>query len=95
MGTSGRRPAARRVHDVPAGRERPPGGWRPPDPARATGEALHEAIARAARTTWLVLEVGDGQAPAVAAMLRRHGYDDVRVSADVAGRERVVEGRRP
>jgi methylase of polypeptide subunit release factors len=41
-----------------------------------------------------VLEVGDGQARAVADALRALGYDEVRITADLAGRERVVEGRR-
>jgi release factor glutamine methyltransferase len=66
--------------------------WEPRE--ALVGEGLHEAIARAARTTWLVLEVGDGQAPDVAAALETLGYEDVRVTPDLAGRERVVEGRR-
>ena len=59
------------------------------------GAGLHEELARAARAPWLVLEVGDGQAGDVAATLRRLGYADVRITPDLAGRERVVEGRRP
>jgi release factor glutamine methyltransferase len=43
----------------------------------------------------VVLEVGDGQAPEVAATLRALGYEDVRSTPDLAGRERVVEGRAP
>jgi len=58
------------------------------------GTGFHEAIARAARTRFLVLEVGDGQAPAVEAALVREGYDGVAITRDLAGRERVVEGRR-
>ena len=42
----------------------------------------------------LVLECGDGQAPGLAAELGRLGYEDVRVTPDLAGVERVVEGRR-
>jgi release factor glutamine methyltransferase len=42
----------------------------------------------------LVLEVGDGQAPAVAVSLRALGYDEVATTVDLAGCERVVEGRR-
>ena len=42
----------------------------------------------------LVLEVGDGQAQATAALLARLGYADVRTTRDLAGRDRVVEGRR-
>jgi release factor glutamine methyltransferase len=58
------------------------------------GTGFHEAIARAARTRFLILEVGDGQAPSVAAALEREGYADVAIARDLAGRERVVEGRR-
>ena len=66
--------------------------WEPR--SAVVGEGLHEELARVARTTWLVLEVGDGQAPAVAEALRVLGYADVAVTRDLAGRERVVEGRR-
>jgi release factor glutamine methyltransferase len=43
----------------------------------------------------LVLECGDGQADDVAAGLRALGYEDVLATPDLAGRPRVVEGRRP
>ena len=66
--------------------------WEPRE--ALVGEGLHEELARIARTTWLVVEVGDGQAPGVADVLRRLGYVDVRVTPDLAGRERVVEGRK-
>jgi release factor glutamine methyltransferase len=64
------------------------------------GEGGHEAVARAALETLvpggaLVLEVGDGQARDVAARLRELGFREVLVSEDLAGRERVVEGRGP
>ena len=65
--------------------------WEPRE--ALVGEGLHERIAASARTTWLVLEVGDGQAGTTAASLERLGYVDVRVTCDLAGRERVVEGR--
>ena len=42
----------------------------------------------------LVLEVGDGQALATAAMLGGLGYADVATTPDLTGRDRVVEGRR-
>ena len=42
----------------------------------------------------LVLEVGDGQAQATAALLASLGYAEVRTTPDLAGRDRVVEGRR-
>jgi release factor glutamine methyltransferase len=67
--------------------------WEPRE--ALVGEGLHEQLARMARTTWLVLEVGAGQAQAVAAALERLGYVDVAVTPDLAGLERVVEGRRP
>jgi release factor glutamine methyltransferase len=55
---------------------------------------LHAELARRARTTWLVLEVGDGQAPGVVDVLAVHGYEQIAVTRDLAGTERVVEGRR-
>jgi methylase of polypeptide subunit release factors len=39
--------------------------------------------------------VGDGQAPAVAQSLRDLGYANVAATEDLAGRERVVDGRWP
>ncbi len=61
-------------------------------------EGAIDTIARTARDVlaadgWLVLEVGDGQADAVAASLGALGYTQVRISADLAGRPRIVEGR--
>ncbi|MGI8606473.1 MAG: peptide chain release factor N(5)-glutamine methyltransferase [Gaiellaceae bacterium] len=44
---------------------------------------------------WIVLECGDGQALALVAELRELGYDRATVSPDLAGVERVVEGRGP
>ena len=46
--------------------------------------------------TWpAVLEVGACQADDVSATLASLGYVDVRVTPDLAGIDRVVEGRRP
>ncbi|HEX5950466.1 MAG TPA: peptide chain release factor N(5)-glutamine methyltransferase [Actinomycetota bacterium] len=42
----------------------------------------------------LAVEIGETQGPAVADLLRR-SFTDVRVRADLAGRDRVVVGRRP
>jgi methylase of polypeptide subunit release factors len=42
-----------------------------------------------------VFEVADTQAPSVRDLLRRLGYQDVVITDDLAGRERVVDGRRP
>jgi release factor glutamine methyltransferase len=65
--------------------------WEPRE--ALVGEGLHEELARVARTTLLVLEVGDGQARDVERALERLGYVDVAITPDLAGRERVVEGR--
>ena len=46
-----------------------------------------------ARFGWLVLEVHEERAADAAAELERAGYSDVRVSQDLAGRDRIVEGR--
>jgi release factor glutamine methyltransferase len=59
------------------------------------GEGEHERLARAAKTRFVVFETGDDQAGDVAATLERLGYVDVAVTADLTGRARVVEGRRP
>ncbi len=59
-----------------------------------------EAVAHAALSVLrpgghVVLEAAGGRAGEVAAMLQALGYEDVRVTQDEAGIERVVEGRRP
>ena len=68
-------------------------GWEPEVALVGSGE--HERLARAAHARFVVLEAGDGQAPQVAAVLERLGFVDVAVTADLTGRARVVEGRRP
>ena len=62
------------------------------------GTAQTAAVARRALPLlipggWLVLEVGDGQAQDVADELGSLGYADVRITPDLAGRDRVVEAR--
>jgi release factor glutamine methyltransferase len=65
------------------------------EPREALVEAaLHEEIARRARTHRLVFEVGYGQAARVAATLEELGYSSVRITRDLNGTERVVEGER-
>jgi release factor glutamine methyltransferase len=65
------------------------------EPERALiGEGMHEQIARTAETRFLVFEVGDGQAHDVAAALKACAYSEVRITKDLAGKDRVVEGRR-
>ena len=71
------------------------------EPRLATvGEEQTELIARAAREVLvpggaLVLEVADGESGRVSALLRELGYEEVRAGQDLAGRDRVVEGRWP
>jgi release factor glutamine methyltransferase len=62
------------------------------------GVGVGEAIAKAARFVfspggWILLECGDGQAGSLVAGLERLGYRDVEATRDLAGRERIVEGR--
>ena len=62
------------------------------------GAGVTEAVARAARAVLrkggrLVLEVGDGQAEPVAALLEELGYDDAVVTPDLAAVDRVVDAR--
>jgi release factor glutamine methyltransferase len=66
--------------------------WEPRE--ALVGVGLHEQIARLARTRLLVLEVGECQAQDVAETLRSLNYTDVAVTPDLAGKPRVVEGRR-
>ncbi len=59
------------------------------------GRGEHERLARAARTRYVVFEAGDGQAAGIARLLDRLGYLDVATTADLTGRDRVVEGKLP
>ncbi len=68
-------------------------GWEPEVALLGSGE--HERLARAASADFIAFEVGDGQAPEVAAMLERLGCADVAITADLTGRGRVVEARLP
>jgi release factor glutamine methyltransferase len=58
------------------------------------GSGLHERLAEGARTRALVLEVGRGQADRVASALESFAYRNVRITPDLAGIARVVEGER-
>ena len=65
------------------------------EPERALlGNGFYEPIARTAHTRFLVFEVGAGQAADVEQVLHHAGYRDVRITRDLAGLERVVEGAR-
>lgn len=64
------------------------------------GMAVHARIVAGAPAHlvsggWLLLEVGEGQAQAVAGRMREAGLDPVEVHRDLAGTERVVAGCRP
>ena len=52
-----------------------------------------ERLIASARSGWLVLEVHEEGAGGVATRMEDAGYADVRVSQDLAGRDRIVEGR--
>jgi release factor glutamine methyltransferase len=43
---------------------------------------------------WLLVEIGSDQGAAVAALFEAHGYGEIETRADLAGRDRVVMGRR-
>jgi release factor glutamine methyltransferase len=72
--------------------------WEPRD--ALVGPGATEAVAGTAQEAlreggWLVLEVADGRAPDVASMLSEIGYETVTIDLDLAGRQRVVSGRKP
>jgi release factor glutamine methyltransferase len=72
--------------------------WEPRD--AVVGVGVGEAVARGALHVlrpggWVVLECGDGQAAGLTAALRTLGYESVEALPDLAGRDRVVEGRVP
>ncbi|HEX3290630.1 MAG TPA: peptide chain release factor N(5)-glutamine methyltransferase [Gaiella sp.] len=58
-----------------------------------TDAVVRDAARALRRGGALVLEVHEGGAAAVASLLESHGFVDVRTTADLAGRDRVVEGR--
>jgi release factor glutamine methyltransferase len=71
--------------------------WEPRD--ALVGPGATEAVARGAHEAlctggWLVLEVADGKAREVAALLEAVGYEGVSIDPDLAGRERIVSGAR-
>jgi release factor glutamine methyltransferase len=71
--------------------------WEPRHALVETGAT--KSVARSARAAlrpggWLVLEVAEEKARHVAAMLGELGYESISVDTDLAGRERVVSGRR-
>jgi release factor glutamine methyltransferase len=72
--------------------------WEPREALVGAGSV--EAVARTARRVlapggWLVLETHAERARDAAALVAALGFDAVRITRDLSGRERVVEGRAP
>jgi release factor glutamine methyltransferase len=65
--------------------------WEPRE--ALVGDGFHVEIARVAATRAIAFEVADGEARAVAASLAELGYERIAITRDLAGTERVVEGR--
>jgi release factor glutamine methyltransferase len=62
--------------------------------ARGATEAVARAATEALRPGgWVVLEIAENQAERVAGVLRKLGYEHLRVSHDMAGRDRVIEAQ--
>jgi release factor glutamine methyltransferase len=57
--------------------------------------ALISQLSRRGRIAFVALEVGAGQAPAVASLLRAAGFAKLECNRDLAGMERVVTAERP
>jgi release factor glutamine methyltransferase len=69
-------------------------GWEPR--GALVDEGQTERLARDARAVldgWLVLEVHEGRAALMSDVIARLDYEHVEVTADLAGRPRVVEAR--
>ena len=64
-----------------------------PDGLDLIRRAVAAAPDRLRAPGWLVLEIGDGQAEAVADLLRENGLAEVAVTRDLAGLDRYVSGR--
>ena len=70
--------------------------WEPRE--ALVGDGVTRLVAEGARDVLraagvLVLEVADGTASAVCALLEELGFSDVRATPDLSGRDRVAEGR--
>jgi release factor glutamine methyltransferase len=61
----------------------------------ATEAIAREALSRLPPGGSLAFEVADGKAQVAADLLRGLGYEEVAIGEDLAGRERVVDGRAP
>jgi release factor glutamine methyltransferase len=60
-----------------------------------TRDVARHALAALRPGGHLVVEVADERAGEAASLLEELGYEDVRLSLDLTGRERIAEGRRP
>ena len=72
--------------------------WEPRLALAAGGEVaavVREAGREIAAGGGIVLEVGEGQAESAATLLVEHGFEAIRVTPDLAGIDRIVEGLRP
>jgi release factor glutamine methyltransferase len=67
--------------------------WEPRAALIDEGQTERLAEQAAGRCGWLVLEVHSERVAAIVTELQRLGYADVAVRTDLAGRERIVEGR--
>jgi release factor glutamine methyltransferase len=62
--------------------------------AHGATEAVAKAATEALRPGgWVVLEIAENQAGKVAALLGELGYEQLRISPDMAGRDRVIEAQ--
>jgi release factor glutamine methyltransferase len=62
--------------------------------ARGATEAVARAATEALRPGgWVVLEIAENQAANVAGLLRNLDYEHLRISPDMAGRDRVIEAQ--
>lgn len=62
--------------------------------ARGATEAVARAAAEALQPGgWVVLEIAENQAGNVAGLLRDLGFEHLRISPDMAGRDRVIEAQ--
>lgn len=60
-----------------------------------TRDVARHALTALRPRGYLVVEVADQRADEAASMLEELGYEEVRLSPDLTGRERIAEGRRP
>jgi release factor glutamine methyltransferase len=81
-------------------RDLPPEVRAEPYEALVGGTTVHRRLVQAARDWvrpggWLAVEIGDAQGPEVRSLFEAGGLVAVEVVPDLAGRDRVVRGRRP